>query len=53
MRPWIVLYVVALVVIIVTIDVVFFRDRFWERLVSNVAIVAAFLAFGVWIFRHS
>ena len=53
MRPWIVLYVVALVVIIVTIDVVFFRDRFWERLFSNVAIVAAFLAFGVWIFRHS
>ena len=32
--------VVAMVVLIVVVDVLFLRDRFWPRLVVNVGIVA-------------
>ena len=35
----IVLYVVAMVAIIVGVDILFFKNRFWERLLANVAIV--------------
>jgi uncharacterized membrane protein len=34
------LLVVAMVVLIVVVDVLFLRDRFWQRLVANVGIVA-------------
>jgi hypothetical protein len=43
-----VLYVVLLVVVVVGVDVLFFRGRFWERLASNVGIV---LIFGAFYFR--
>ncbi len=39
------LYVLALVVVVVGVDVLFFRNRFWERLVVNVGIVLVFVAF--------
>ena len=39
------LYVLALVVLIVGVDVLFFRNRFWERLMVNVGIVLVFGAF--------
>ena len=41
----IVLYVVAMVAVIVGVDFVFFRDRFWERLTVNIGIVLVFAAF--------
>ncbi len=41
----IVLYVLALVAIVVGVDVLFFRHRFWERLIANVGIVLVFAAF--------
>jgi hypothetical protein len=41
----IVLYGLALVVVIVGVDVLFFRNRFWERLMVNVGIVLVFAAF--------
>lgn len=41
----IVLYVLALVAVVVGVDVLFFRNRFWERLLVNVGIVAVFAAF--------
>jgi uncharacterized protein YhhL (DUF1145 family) len=41
----VVLYVVAMVVVIVGVDILVFRDRFWERLMSNVGIVLVFGAF--------
>ena len=41
----IVFYVLALVVVVVGVDVLFFRHRFWERLVVNVGIVLVFAAF--------
>ena len=44
----VVLYVLALAVVIVGVDVLFFRNQFWERLIVNVGIV---LVFGAFYFR--
>jgi hypothetical protein len=41
------LYVLALVAVVVGVDVLFLRDRFWERLLVNVGIVLVFAAFGL------
>ncbi len=43
--PGIVLYVLALAAVVVGVDVLFFRHRFWERLLVNVGIVLIFGAF--------
>ena len=40
-----VLYVLALVAVVVGVDVLFFRNQFWERLIVNVGIVLVFAAF--------
>jgi len=40
-----VLYVLALVAVVVGVDVLFFRNQFWERLMANVGIVLVFGAF--------
>jgi uncharacterized membrane protein len=45
MRITLVLFVVAMIAVIVGLDVAFFRDRFWERLLINVGIVLVFAAF--------
>jgi hypothetical protein len=39
------LYVLAMVTVVVGVDVLFFRHRFWERLMVNVGIVLVFGAF--------
>ena len=39
------LYVVLMIAVIVAIDVLFFKNRFWERLTVNVGIVLVFAAF--------
>jgi hypothetical protein len=39
------LYVLALVAVVVSVDVLFFKNRFWERLTVNVGIVLVFAAF--------
>ena len=43
----VVLYVVAMIAVIVVVDFVFFRTRFWfwERLMVNIGIVLVFAAF--------
>ena len=41
----VVLYVLALVVVVVGVDVLFLRDRFWVRLIVNVVIVLVFWVF--------
>jgi hypothetical protein len=38
------LYVVAMAAVVVGVDVLFFRDHFWERLAANVGIVLVFVA---------
>jgi hypothetical protein len=44
-RAAVALYVLALVAVVVSVDVLFFRNRFWERLMVNVGIVLVFGAF--------
>ena len=41
----VVLYVLAMVAVVVGVDVLFFRNRFWQRLMVNVGIVLVFWAF--------
>ena len=48
-----VLYVVAMVAIIVSVDYMFFRTRFWERLIANIGIVLVFAAFYLRFLRRS
>ena len=48
----IVLYVVAMAVVVVGVDFVFFRNRFWERLIVNIGIVLVFAAFYLRFLRR-
>ena len=41
----VVLYAVAMAAVIVGVDFLFFRHRFWERLVVNIGIALVFAAF--------
>jgi hypothetical protein len=40
-----VLYVVAMAALIVGVDFIFLRNRFWERLAVNIGIVLVLVAF--------
>jgi hypothetical protein len=48
----VVLYVIALVVVVVGVDVLFFRHHFLARLMANVGIVLLFAAFYMAFLRH-
>src|SRR5262249_37382743 len=48
----VVLYVLALVAVVVGVDVLLFRNRFWERLIVNVGIVLVFAAFYLRFLKH-
>ena len=39
------LYVIAMIATVVVVDVLFFRNHFWERLAVNIGIVLVFVAF--------
>ncbi len=39
-----VVYVLAMVAVVVSVDVLFFRNHLWERLAVNVGIVLVFVA---------
>jgi protein-S-isoprenylcysteine O-methyltransferase Ste14 len=41
----VVLYVLAMVAIVVGVDVLFFKNQLWPRLIVNVGIVLVFVAF--------
>lgn len=47
------LYVLAMVVIVVGVDFLFFRHEFWPRLAANVGIVLVFGAFYFRFLKHS
>jgi hypothetical protein len=49
----VVFYVLALVAVVVGVDVLFFRHRFWERLMVNVGIVLVFAAFYLRFLRRA
>jgi hypothetical protein len=42
---YVVLCVLVLIAVVVSVDLLFFRNRFWERLIANVGIVLVFAAF--------
>jgi hypothetical protein len=42
---FIVLYIVVLIAVVVGVDLLFFKNRLWERLMVNVGIVLVFAAF--------
>lgn len=46
-------YLAAMIAVIVAVDVAFFRDRVWERLLVNVGLVLVFIAFYLRFLRHS
>ncbi len=46
-------YVLAMVVVIVGVDVLFFRHHLWLRLLVNIGIVLVFGAFYLRFLRHS
>jgi hypothetical protein len=39
------LYIMLLVAVVVTVDVLFFRSRFWKRLIANIGVVLVFALF--------
>jgi len=47
-----VLYGLAMVATVVGVDVLFFRNRFWERLMANVGLVLVFGAFYLRFLRR-
>lgn len=47
-----VLYAVAMAAIIVGLDIAFFRNRIWERLMVNIGIVLVFAAFYMRFLRR-
>jgi preprotein translocase subunit SecE len=48
----VVLYVVAMVAVIIGVDFAFLRNRIWERLIANIGIVLAFVAFYLSFLRR-
>lgn len=42
---FVVAYIVALIAVVVIVDLLFFKNRFWERLIVNIGIVLVFVAF--------
>jgi hypothetical protein len=47
-----VLYAVVMIAVIVSVDLLFFRHRFLERLMSNIGIVMVFAAFYLRLFKN-
>jgi hypothetical protein len=47
-----VLYVVAMAALVVGVDFVFFRNRFWERLTVNIGILLVSVAFYLRFLRR-
>ena len=41
----IVLYIVVMIAVVVSVDLLFFRNLVWERLIANIGIVLVFVAF--------
>ena len=41
----VVLYLVVMIAVVVGVDLLFFKNRFWERLIVNIGIVLVFAAF--------
>ena len=42
---YVVPYILVLIAVVVSVDLLFFKNRFWERLIVNIGIVLVFAAF--------
>jgi hypothetical protein len=47
----VVIFIAALVLVMVAVDVLFFRNHVWERLIANIGIVLVFAAFFLRFFK--
>jgi hypothetical protein len=50
---FVVLYSVVLIAVVVSVDLLFFKNRFWERLIVNIGIVLVFAAFYLRFLKNS
>lgn len=41
------IYVLAMIATVVIIDILFFRNQFWARLLSNIGIILIYIAFYI------
>ena len=41
----VVLYTVVMIAVVVSVDILFFKNHFWERLTVNIGIILVFAAF--------
>ena len=48
----VVLYIVVLIAVVISVDLLFFKNRFWERLMVNIGIVLVFTAFYLRFIKH-
>ena len=42
---YVALYILVMIAVVVSVDFLFFKNRFWERLLVNIGIVLVFTAF--------
>ena len=42
---YVVLFILIMIAVVVSVDLLFFKNRFWERLMVNIGIVLVFAAF--------
>lgn len=49
----VVLYIAALIGVVISVDLLFFRNRLWERLMVNIGIVLVFVAFYLRFLKNS
>ena len=47
-----IMYVLAMVITVVIVDILFFRHRFQKRLMANIAIVLVFVVFYLLFLRR-
>ena len=47
-----IIYIVLMAAVVIGVDFLFFRNRFWERLMVNAGIVLVFLAFYLRFLKH-
>ena len=43
-NTYVVLFILVMIAVIVSVDLLFFKNRFWERLIVNIGIVLVFAA---------
>jgi type IV secretory pathway VirB2 component (pilin) len=48
---YVLLYIVVLIAVVVSLDLLFFKNHFWERLIVNIGIVLVFSAFYLRFFK--